>query len=140
AVQGAGQRPARRRRAPRHEVRLWPRAGVRARGGLDRRRRFDGKGLPLPGPLSRPLASGARLPRPERELRLATGLRRHDRVREVLRRAFHAIPLFAQLIPKPAPNTRSATVGDVNGDGLTDVIDDITWQRNTTGSFAAPLR
>src|ERR1051326_959149 len=91
AVQSADQRPARRRGAPRHEVRLRPRAGLRPRGRLDRRRRLDGEGLPLPGPLPRPLASGARLPRPERELRLAAGLRRDDCVREVLRRTFYAI-------------------------------------------------
>lgn len=53
---------------------------------------------------------------------------------------FVAIPLFAQLTPKPMPETRSATVGDVNGDGLTDVIDDTTWQRNINGELAAPMR
>jgi hypothetical protein len=46
----------------------------------------------------------------------------------------------AQLIPKPAPETRSATVGDVNGDGLTDVLDDYTWQRNINGELSAPMR
>jgi hypothetical protein len=52
---------------------------------------------------------------------------------------FVALPLFAQLTPKPAPETRSATVGDVNGDGLTDVLDDTTWQRNVNGQLAAPI-
>src|SRR5438105_1695916 len=46
----------------------------------------------------------------------------------------------AQLIPKPAPDARSAVVGDINGDGLTDVIDDYTVQLNAGGSLAAPVR
>ena len=50
------------------------------------------------------------------------------------------VPSFAQLTPKPAPETRSATVGDVNGDGLTDVLDDYTWQRNINGALSAPMR
>ena len=49
-------------------------------------------------------------------------------------------PLYAQLTPKAAPNARLPMVGDVDGDGLADVIDDVTWQRNTGGALAAAVR
>jgi acetylornithine deacetylase/succinyl-diaminopimelate desuccinylase-like protein len=48
AVQSADDRPARRRREGRDEIRLRPRAGLRARRRLDRRRDLDGEGALRP--------------------------------------------------------------------------------------------
>ena len=67
-------------------VRLQARARLRPRGRLHRRRRHDGEGPEVPGHLPRPLAPRARLPRPERELRLGAGLRRHGGLHPLLRR------------------------------------------------------
>jgi len=48
-------------------------------------------------------------------------------------------PLSAQLTPKRVLDSQYAVVGDVNGDGLTDVIDGNVVQLNTGGAFAAPV-
>ena len=61
------------------------------------------KVLKVPGHLPRPLAAGARLPRPERELRLGAGLRRHGVVRPLLRRGRLARKALEDREARPAP-------------------------------------
>src|SRR5262249_12832845 len=78
-------RPLGGRRQERRGLRLRPPPRLRPRGGLDRGGPHDGEGARLSDRLPRPLPPRARLPRPERELRLGPGARRDDRLREVLR-------------------------------------------------------
>ena len=85
-VPGEDGRAARRGGEARDAVRLQARAGLRPRGRLHRRRRHDGERPEVPGHLPRPLAARARLPRPERELRLGAGLRRNGGLHPLLRR------------------------------------------------------
>lgn len=52
-----------------------------------------------------------------------------------------ALPLSAQLVSGPATHaTRWPVVGDLDGDGLDDVIDDVTVEMNVGGTLAAPKR
>ena len=70
---GQDDGPVRRRDPRRDEVRLRQGAGLRARGRLDRRGPLDGEGPEGARVLPRPVAARARLPRAQRELRLAAG-------------------------------------------------------------------
>jgi hypothetical protein len=52
-----------------------------------------------------------------------------------------ALPLSAQLISGPATHaTRWPVVGDLDGDGLDDVIDNVTVEMNVGGALSAPTR
>ena len=82
--EGKTDRAVRRRDPRRDEVRVRPGARLRARGRLDRRRAVDGEGAQGSGLLPRALPSRARLPRAQRELRLAAGRGRHRGVRGLL--------------------------------------------------------
>ena len=54
---------------------------------------------------------------------------------------FASLSLAAQLIPGPAAaDSRWPVVGDVNGDGLDDVVDDNMVQLNSGGALLAPVR
>src|SRR6185436_3269281 len=84
ALRGQDHRPARGRDPRGDEVRLRQGARLRPRGRLDRRRPLDGASFQGARVLPGPVPARARLPRSQRELRLAAGRRRDGRLRGLL--------------------------------------------------------